>query len=118
RRIIQNSVSWVGCLPPELGSPKPCILQRWRPKVCGLPQPSGRRRRRHAVLLKFYAHTPILRLSPATATRGLPYPTRAGESVSAPMEIQRPHVTSILIGAGVVTEQQVEAGLVRQRETG
>jgi len=38
--------------------------------------------------------------------------------VSTPIQNQRPHVTSILVGAGVVTNEQVEAGLVRQRETG
>jgi type II secretory ATPase GspE/PulE/Tfp pilus assembly ATPase PilB-like protein len=38
--------------------------------------------------------------------------------VSAPHVGQRRHVTAILVDAGVVTDAQVEAGLVRQRETG
>lgn len=38
--------------------------------------------------------------------------------MSAPIGSTRRHVTAILVEAGVVTDDQVEAGLARQRETG
>jgi len=38
--------------------------------------------------------------------------------VNAPLIGERRHVTAILVDAGVVNDAQVEAGLVRQRETG
>ena len=38
--------------------------------------------------------------------------------MNAPLVGQRRHVTAILVDAGVVTDAQVDAGLVRQRETG